>query len=372
MESNPETTEISDTIVVGGDYSDASHENSDGSIYVEGEEAQEQETVEPDAANLNHDYARSFDSPSTHEDQSEAEKAQPDVSMASQSSNSPSAPGPLPSQSPAAVQVPAPSDHPPSHAPPGLPQTNGPDQTPGTSAPSEQSKVSESSSELSSATPNDSPSSAAPATAPAAASPEQQVPATTSPTPESTNGDHAAVDIQKLVDDITARAAVTGPPSTAPAEATAATTQAASSTLPLSHPPSLPPKPSLPNPPASLPAIPQFQSRGLHPPAPGVPMNIAGPGEPHGAFAQSDGISSLPPIPPGAFGGPSHTLSPHMPLTADAFGNYHALSIKQRWEQFQADEKRYTSEAKWERFPEGSRIFIGEFRPSQNCYVAAG
>jgi broad specificity phosphatase PhoE len=41
-------------------------------------------------------------------------------------------------------------------------------------------------------------------------------------------------------------------------------------------------------------------------------------------------------------------------------GHYQGSSIKQLWEQFQADEKRYTSEAKWERFPEGSRIFIGE------------
>ena len=51
-----------------------------------------------------------------------------------------------------------------------------------------------------------------------------------------------------------------------------------------------------------------------------------------------------------------------MPVSADApSGNYQASSLKQLWDQFQADEKRYTSEAKWERFPEGSRIFIGEF-----------
>ncbi|KAK4242919.1 hypothetical protein C8A03DRAFT_28920 [Achaetomium macrosporum] len=319
MESNPETTEISDTIVVGGDYSDASHDESDESIYGEGEEAQEQETVEPDAAS--HDYAKSFDSPSAHEDQSEAEDSQPDVSMASQSTNSPSAPGPLTSQPPAAA--PSSSDHPPSLTPPpGLPQTNGPTQTPDASALSEQPKVSESPSEFSSTTPNASPSSAAPATAPAAASPERQA--------------------------------------NAPAEVAAVTAQAAPSTIPLSHPPSLPPKPSLPNPPASLPAIPQFQPRGPHPPTPGLPLNIAGPGEPHGTYVPNDGILSLPPIPSGAFGGPSHTHSPHLPLSGNtSFGNYHALSIKQRWEQFQADEKRYTSEAKWERFPEGSRIFIG-------------
>lgn len=29
------------------------------------------------------------------------------------------------------------------------------------------------------------------------------------------------------------------------------------------------------------------------------------------------------------------------------------------WDQFMADERQYMSEAKWDRFPEGSRIFIG-------------
>jgi hypothetical protein len=40
-----------------------------------------------------------------------------------------------------------------------------------------------------------------------------------------------------------------------------------------------------------------------------------------------------------------------------------AVHAQQTWESFQADEKRYMTEAKWERFPDGSRIFIGELMP---------
>lgn len=102
-------------------------------------------------------------------------------------------------------------------------------------------------------------------------------------------------------------------------------------------------------------------------------MNVASTGALHGPYtsaaasgAASDGVSSLPPPPPSAFGATSHShahlqSAHHIPGSGDASsGNFHAPSVKQLWEQFQADEKRYTSEAKWERFPEGSRIFIGE------------
>jgi hypothetical protein len=33
---------------------------------------------------------------------------------------------------------------------------------------------------------------------------------------------------------------------------------------------------------------------------------------------------------------------------------------QRKWDQFIADERQYMSEAKWDRFPEGSRIFIGK------------
>jgi hypothetical protein len=368
MAAIPESHEISDTIVVGGDYSDESHDESDESIDYGEEEGQEQEKAEPDATN--DDYARTFDSPAAHEDQSEAEDAQPDVSMASDSINNLSAPDP------AAVR----SDHPSPTPPPAVPHAAGSAQAPSLSPPSEQANRSESPSDSSSAAPNTSPSSTVPVAA-SATEPEKQLPAATAPdaapaaatpaAPAPTNEGEAAVDIQKLVDDITARAAATDSPPNAPAQATPVTTQAPPAALPVSHPPSLPPKPSLPNPPAGLPAIPpahySFQSRGHNAPAaPAVPMTIASPRASHGAYVANEGISSLPAPPPGAFGGPPHNPH-HTSQNGDAPSGYLGSSVKQLWEQFQADEKRYTSEAKWERFPEGSRIFIGECAMTMLC-----
>ncbi|KAK3290681.1 uncharacterized protein B0H64DRAFT_378478 [Chaetomium fimeti] len=364
MDPNTAPSGMSDTIVVGGDFSDESRDETDESIdYGEGEEGQNQGKGEPDTAN--DDYARTFDSPAAHEDQDEAEEAQPDVSMASISMNSPSAPDP------AAV----PSDHPPTPSP-ALPRTNGEVQASKASVQSEQANGSDSPSRFPPAAPNTVPSSEAPAAASATELAESQPPATPAPNgaspptgppaaPASANEDDASVDIQKLVDDITARAAATASPPSAPAQTTPVTSQAPPVSLPVSHPPSLPPKPSLPNPPASLPAIPpahySFQPRGHNAPAAAaVPMSLTNPGTSHGAYVANEGLASLPAPPPGAFGGASHPHAHHMPHSGDASsGNYPGSSTKQLWEQFQADEKRYTSEAKWERFPEGSRIFIG-------------
>lgn len=41
--------------------------------------------------------------------------------------------------------------------------------------------------------------------------------------------------------------------------------------------------------------------------------------------------------------------------------------LKQQWETFLREERKYVSEAKWDRFPDGSRIFIGLFAPSFKC-----
>ncbi|KAL2163466.1 hypothetical protein VTH06DRAFT_5524 [Thermothelomyces fergusii] len=407
MEPNPRPGETSDTIVVGGDFSDESQHESDESIdYGEGEEGQEQEKVEPEAAN--DDYARTFDSPTAQEDLNEAEEAQPDVPLASESMTATSPPAPAPDL--AAVS----SDRPPAHSPAvsrtdgEVPSSGDPTRTP----PPEQASNNNNSSEVPSGpspgAPNTIPSSAAPTAAAAATTtttaattttatttstttastateePAKESPAASAPPdaaapptaasaapapapPSADEDDGAAVDIQKLVDDITARAAATAsPPPSAPAQAAPVSTQAPppAASLPVSHPPSLPPKPSsLPNPPASLPAIPpahySFQPRGHNvPPAPAMPMTTPSSGAPQSAYAAaSEGVSSLPAPPPGGFGGPpAHHLPPQ---SGDAPGNYHGSSIKQLWEQFLADEKRYTSEAKWERFPEGSRIFIG-------------
>ncbi|KXX77298.1 putative splicing factor, arginine/serine-rich 6 [Madurella mycetomatis] len=374
MPPNRKPADAPGAIVVDGDGPDGSHDESDVSIdYGEGEEGREREQLAPDAAN--DDYARTFDSPADRQDQSEAGEAQPDVSMATESMNSPSAPDPLTSQSPAAA---APPSDPPSPPPPsGLPATNGPAE--GTSAPSEHASSESSSEPL----PSDSaPDAAQPSTVSATAGVKENTSTVSAPAaasaPAPANEDDASVDIQKLVDDITARGAATASPPKPPAPATPTTTQAVSATPAPSYPSSLPPKPAVPLPPGNLPAIPQphhsFQTRGPNASAhSAVSMNIASPATPHHGTYMSAGapgvgnevVSSLPPPPPPTFGGPSHTHAHlqnahHMPIARDASsGNYHGPSIKHQWEAFQADEKRYTSEAKWERFPEGSRIFIG-------------
>ncbi|KAJ4292989.1 nuclear polyadenylated RNA-binding protein 3 [Collariella sp. IMI 366227] len=291
MEAHPESTKISDTIVVAGDYSEESHDESDDSIdYGEGEEGQEQEQVDSDA--VVDDYARTFDSPAAHENlnQAEADADQSDVQTAEESMNSSSAPAPLTSQSPAASNQSSPSP------PPSLPPADGAPQAAAILALSEQPKTFATSPEAPSAAPNASPSSMALPTVPTVEAPQQPTPATSapearaapaaSPAPDSppSNEDDAAVDIQKLVDDITARAAATASPSNAPAQVSPATQPAPAHRMART-----------------------LQMKAIHAPS----------------------------------------------------GNYHAMSIKQRWEQFQIDEKRYTSEARWERFPEGSRIFIG-------------
>ncbi|KAK4143035.1 uncharacterized protein C8A04DRAFT_12707 [Dichotomopilus funicola] len=370
MESQTVSNETPDTIVVSGDLSDGSQDGSDESIdYGEGEEGQKQDKTEPDAAN--DDYAKTFDSPAAHhEGQNEAEAevgeheaAQPDVSMVPESMNSP-----LPPDS--AVALPAvpfehapraPAPAPTAPVPSALSHTNG--EAPSTNdlaPPFEQANGSGKPCTPLSPTQNGVPlSSTAPAAASATEDAEKPSPATpTSKTataasapPTPMDEDDAAVDIQKLVDDITANAAASDSPPAAPAQAVPvqAPVQAPPASLPVSHPPSLPPKPALPNPPHNLPAIPpthySFQSRGHNGSA-----ALGSPSTPHGAYSANDGVSSLH----GGFGGASHNNAHHSvpPHSGDG-------SSQQLWEQFQADEKRYTSEAKWERFPEGSRIFIG-------------
>ncbi len=375
MDSNRETTDISDTIVVGGDYSEESHDETDASIdYGEGEDLMEQDKAEPAAAV--DDYARTFDSPAAQGDQSEPEEdAQPDVSMASESMNSPSAPDPAAAS----------ADRPQSPAPPPA-STLPPAQALASSSPSPSAAASSASQQPSqgsdspppespsvAASTSISPSSAATSTAAAPASdaaqgPEQQPPA--APIPDAplvadapANEDEATIDIRKLVADITGRATAADSPTTPPAQAhpsTVASPPAAAAppaALPVSLPSSLPPKPSLPNPPSRLPTFPaanySFQPRGSNVPA--------SPGTPQGSYPPNEGIASLPAPPTGAFGGSGNAQGHRMSPNGDApSGNYQGSSIRQLWDQFQIDEKQYTSEAKWERFPEGSRIFIGE------------
>ncbi|KAK3319900.1 hypothetical protein B0T19DRAFT_478933 [Cercophora scortea] len=337
-------TDAPDFSVAGGDYSDNLAEESDGSFdaYGEDDEGQEQKN-EPDTAN--DDYARTFDSPADREQDQDLREAdgevQPDVSKASESMNSSSTPDSpaLKSQSP---DLPASVLSSPSPGPPlanGSSEDQPQDHGRGSSAPAESEPVN------SNPVPRGPPETlpAAPTAHPSDApitstSTSEDMTDARAPTPSSIRApdvapdsasdlasateDDAAVDIQKLVDDITARASATAPSSsslpTPPVQAATAASQVSSTA-------------SMPN---ANPATPH-----------GTYLSMGAPG------TISEAVPSLPPPP---------VTAAHMSIPADASvpGRY-PPSSQQAWELFQSDEKRYTSEARWERFPNNSRIFIG-------------
>jgi len=365
MDSRSDAAEPSDTIVVAGEYSDDSQVDSDDSFDAYGEdeqEEQEQEQNEPDS--VNDDYANTFDSPAEREHQSEASEARQDVSEAAVSMNNSSTPEKLKSQSP----PPAPTSVLSPPRPPALAATNG---------------LARSSSVLS-----ENGSSDALSTAPSAASTfdagpsaltgvvsEAVEPMTSvaSPSTDEEDDDHD-VDIQKLVDDITARAnsstsvsaAVQAPGSARPTQAVSAPASNVPATPNLSTSSTLPPKPSVSHhTPSHLPAIPpaqSFQSRNNPLLSPIGSQSNPGPAAQRGLYLSSgapgtsnDGFSSLPPPPPSINHAHNHALT----SSTSAHHFPPQSPVQPAWETFLIDEKRYTTEAKWERFPEGSRIFIG-------------
>ena len=141
----------------------------------------------------------------------------------------------------------------------------------------------------------------------------------------------------------------------------------ASGEQPQNHQPSAAPQPS-----ASLPA---------RPPQPDVQPQVhpahhhpggSNPGFPSVHDGGAPGTSAPPPV---AGGYPSQAQNPYAaahdvqhssPPYAGDQPTYPAQSygaqpnqLQHAWDQFIADERQYMSEAKWDRFPEGSRIFIG-------------
>lgn len=179
--------------------------------------------------------------------------------------------------------------------------------------------------------------------------------------------DATAIDIQKLVDEITAKAE-------AEAEAEASSEQPPakpSPSLQTQSPPSmdvdqpsLPPKPSLT----------QEQSEQTysqppyhHGPMPTAPTYssapAANPSQP--AFSAPNGAPGAPMSQPPTYNpAPSFASYPNAypPGTAppQASAN-NGAGLQQTYDEFLADERKHMSEAKWERFPDGSRIFIGKF-----------
>ena len=203
--------------------------------------------------------------------------------------------------------------------------------------------------------------------------------ATIAPPTASAGDETPPIDIQKLVDDITARAVDT-PSLAAPQQSHSPPAsshlseppQTASSSLNVSQPPSssLPPKP--------LPIEESGQS-SLRPqdfhPFQSQPPNA------HSALSDTHMTGGLPsateddpflsfPAPSTSFHNSPPSVAP-IPRAPPAVGvppkeNIHqandngASRAHQDWDTFQVDEKHYLADAKWDRFPDGSRIFIGE------------
>jgi nuclear polyadenylated RNA-binding protein 3 len=167
-----------------------------------------------------------------------------------------------------------------------------------------------------------------------------------------------AIDIQALVDNITARNAAAEPTDMA----ATGVSEIPSGTVQSIHPQSsLPPKPPASQQPSAVDArsdeLLRFQPTvpsavpGLSPPT-GLPY-----AHPPGSTAAA-GNYAPPPMYPNT-GIPMPLASQYQ--TAPPPGTSQNFNQLQRYEDFLKEERKYVSEAKWDRFPENSRLFIGEF-----------
>lgn len=185
--------------------------------------------------------------------------------------------------------------------------------------------------------------------------------------------DSAAAEIQQLVADITAKSDDSdSSPDIAASPAKLATPEV-SVPQPIALPSSssLPPRPPIPNsssqsypshhhPSGSSSAMPPANAVGQVGPVQQAPFIAAG-GAP-GTSTEPIGAYPTPPAP--GFQMPQTITSMNPPSyqgQAPGFGigQSHESQQQRDWDQFLADERQYMSEAKWDRFPEGSRIFIG-------------
>lgn len=310
LETSDVPAPVSDTIVVAGDSSDF-HDDSDGSIdYGEEDEAAEKPSATSDGAADalpdNDEYARSFDSPVDPQSSSSeagAGEPQPDVSeevAASNSMNDQVTSAPAQAPAPAVIAHHEDRLPPPASSTATQPNVNSwPTLTSIENEPPSQSSGPETSS------PSDAP--------------------TSTPNNKSAAASAEAADIQKLVDDITARATAT---------ATSADTPTSVSAPLISGPlpPSLPPKPLLSAQPHA------YQPRGPNP--------THNHNHPLGPYRHSLDSMEPPASAPGAAG-----------------AGYAASFSNHAWDTFVNDERTYTSEQNWDRFPEGARIFVGMLAP---------
>ncbi|CAF3555565.1 unnamed protein product [Fusarium graminearum] len=186
----------------------------------------------------------------------------------------------------------------------------------------------------------------------------------------STTGSANASDIQKLVADLIA-----------PADSNRTTESFAPSATgeqsnEYNNPSSdLPPSASLPPRPPLSQAAPQTYASQHHPgginssipsslaapPTPGQPSTYVAAGAPVavpdalGEYSVPLGSGFQAPVAITSMNAPPYPPQP-IPYNADQVQD---AEYQRQWDQFLADERQYMSEAKWDRFPEGSRIFIG-------------
>ncbi|KAI1087084.1 hypothetical protein F5B19DRAFT_486993 [Rostrohypoxylon terebratum] len=164
-----------------------------------------------------------------------------------------------------------------------------------------------------------------------------------------------SIDIQDIVDKIIGNSA-TGPASQSSSPQIGATT----STLPPRPPMSQ--QPSLAQPHVHLENVP-----GLNYHANGVPSSLPPPPGTYSVGASGTALDTRNNLPPPPSSSSLSTLPAHPfpvaqfdPTYLAATGNQAQSSDQsQQWESFLSEERRYVSEAKWDRFPEGSRLFIG-------------
>lgn len=200
---------------------------------------------------------------------------------------------------------------------------------------------------------------------------------TDGPTPGATESQSSSsLDIQKLVADLTAQPtdsnADSDPSTTSPAQAEPPTGSASlpsSTTLP--SPSSLPPRPPQPHSASPLYAS-QHHPAGANPSATAtvVPPPTAGQASSYHISSapgtSADAVANLPPPPATGLNAPPFSTQVVPGYSVD---QGHDVEYQLQWDQFMADERQYMSEAKWDRFPEGSRIFIGM---TMQCYVDIG
>ncbi|KAL0939534.1 RNA-binding protein [Colletotrichum truncatum] len=171
--------------------------------------------------------------------------------------------------------------------------------------------------------------------------------------------DDPASDISRLVAEMTGQASEAdnnaNPVGAGSASASAQSYDAqSSSNMPSSTPATatLPPRPPLPSQ-----ASPTYPIQNLHavaPPTPGQPSTYVAAGAP-GTTPDAYG-GALPPPPPTGL----NASVPITSMTAPPYPQTNDTTNRQgAWDQFIADERRYMAEAKWDKFPDGSRIFIG-------------